>query len=51
MTAYADFYRQSIDHRDAFWSEQALVQAVWRISAVATNEGRVCVSLPQARYE
>ena len=23
MTAYADFYRQSIDHRDAFWSEQA----------------------------
>ena len=23
MTAYADIYRQSIDHRDAFWSEQA----------------------------
>jgi propionyl-CoA synthetase len=23
MTAYADFYRQSIDDRDGFWSEQA----------------------------
>jgi len=22
-TSYADFYRQSIDHRDAFWAEQA----------------------------
>ena len=22
-SAYADFYRQSIDHRDTFWSEQA----------------------------
>jgi propionyl-CoA synthetase len=23
MPSYADFYRQSIDQRDAFWAEQA----------------------------
>ena len=23
MNSYADFYRQSIDERDAFWAEQA----------------------------
>jgi propionyl-CoA synthetase len=23
MTSYADFYRRSIDDRDAFWAEQA----------------------------
>ncbi len=23
MTRYADFYRHSIDNRDAFWGEQA----------------------------
>ena len=42
MTRYADFYRHSIDNRDAFWGEQAALIDILRrpMAEQVASEGR-----------